>query len=147
MKSLRRAAGLSRLLLLACALNSGAGQAQERLALVGGTLIDGSGAQPLRNSVVLIEGERVALVGSVGRTPIPEGYQVLSTEGMTVLPGLWDPHVHLLYSGHPDFNHWFSRYSTQFREQTMPASARQLLLAGVTSVRDLAAPLDDLQAL
>ena len=64
-------------------------------ALVGGTLIDGYGSTPIRNSVVIIEGERIKAVGQVGTLAIPPGAEVISTEGMSVLPGLWDMHVHL----------------------------------------------------
>ena len=42
-------------------------------ALVGGTLIDGYGNEPLKNSVILIEGETIVKVGSVNNTSIPEG--------------------------------------------------------------------------
>jgi len=117
---------------------------QENYALVGGLLIDGTGAQPVPNSIVLVNGDRIEAVGAIGRLPIPKGYRLVSTEGMTVLPGLWDPHVHLLYNGHPDFGHWFSTYSDRFGSTTMPASAEQFLMAGVTSVRDLAASTDDI---
>jgi imidazolonepropionase-like amidohydrolase len=65
-------------------------------ALVGGTLIDGYGSKPIRNSVVIIEGERIKAVGQVGSLTIPPGAEVISTEGMSVLPGLWDMHVHLM---------------------------------------------------
>ena len=58
---------------------------------------------------------------------------------MTVLPGLWDLHVHLIYSGHPNARYWF-KYTSEFEKVTIPASAEQMLMAGVTSVRDLAAP-------
>ncbi len=75
-------------------------------ALVGGTLIDGYGSQPIRNSVVIIEGERIKAVGQVGTLAIPRGAEVISTEGMTVLPGLWDMHVHLMINGHSDYAHW-----------------------------------------
>ena len=73
--------------------------------IVGGTLIDGYGSTPLRNSVVIIEGERIKAVGQVGTLAIPAGAEVISTEGMTVLTGLWDPHPHLLYNGQPHFTH------------------------------------------
>lgn len=117
---------------------------QAGIALVGGTLIDGTGKAPVRNSVILIKGDRIEQVGTLGRVAIPADYERVSAEGMTVLPGLWDPHVHLLYNGHPDFNHWFSTYAGRFGSDTIPASARQFLLAGVTSVRDLAAPATDI---
>jgi len=118
-------------------------EAQEPLtALVGGTLIDGFGGPPLRNSVILVEGERIRAVGQVGALTVPPGAQVISTEGMSVLPGLWDMHVHLMIVGHADYAHWDSTYPGIFASTIMPAAARQLLLAGVTSARDLGAPLD-----
>ena len=58
-------------------------QARNVKALVGGTLIDGYGSTPLRNSVVIIEGERIKAVGQVGSLAIPPGAEVISTEGMT----------------------------------------------------------------
>ncbi len=110
-------------------------------ALVGGTLIDGYGGNPIRNSVILIEGERIMDVGQVGTLPVPEGAEIISTEGMSVLPGLWDMHVHLDINGHADYDHWDKTYPPQYESVIMPASAKQLLLAGITSARDLGAPL------
>ena len=115
-------------------------------ALVGGTLIDGFGGHPIRNSVVLIEGERITAVGRMGEVAIPEGAEVISTEGMSVLPGLWDMHVHLMINGHADYGHWDKTYPPVFESVIMPSSARQLLMAGVTSARDLGAPLDEIIA-
>jgi imidazolonepropionase-like amidohydrolase len=112
--------------------------------LVGGRLIDGYGGPPLDNSVVVIDGERISAVGRVGEVEIPRGAEVISTEGMSVLPGLWDMHVHLSIVGHSDYGHWDKTYPSQFRDTIMPAAAKQLLLAGVTSARDLGAPLEDI---
>ncbi len=113
------------------------------LALVGGTLIDGYGGPPLHDSVILVEGERIAAVGRVGELAVPAGAEVVSTEGMSVLPGLWDMHVHLMIDGHADYAHWDKTYLDRFRSEIMPASAKQLLLAGITGARDLGAPLED----
>ncbi len=112
-------------------------------ALVGGTLIDGYGAQPIHNSVIIIEGERIKAIGRVGELAIPTGAQVISTEGMSVLPGLWDMHVHLMINGHSDYSHWDKTYPPVFESIIMPSSAHQLLLAGVTSARDLGGPLEE----
>jgi imidazolonepropionase-like amidohydrolase len=117
-------------------------QAKSVKALVGGTLIDGFGGRPIRNSVILVEGERITAVGQVGSLAVPAGAEVISTEGMSVLPGLWDMHVHLMINGHADYTHWDKTYPAQFEPVIMPSSAKQLLLAGVTSARDLGAPLD-----
>ena len=115
--------------------------AQQIKALVGGTLIDGYGGKPIRNSVIVIEGERIKAIGQVGTLQIPQGAEIISTEGMSVLPGLWDMHVHLDITGHADYEHWDKTYPPQYESVIMPASAKQLLLAGVTSARDLGAPL------
>jgi imidazolonepropionase-like amidohydrolase len=120
------------------------GFSQGGKALVGGRLIDGYGGPPLDDSVVLIEGERITAVGRVGEVAVPRGAEVVSTEGMSVLPGLWDMHVHLSIVGHSNYEHWDKTYPPRFRDTIMPAAAKQLLLAGVTSARDLGAPLDDI---
>jgi imidazolonepropionase-like amidohydrolase len=111
-------------------------------ALVGGRLIDGFGGAPIQNSVILVDGERITAVGQVGTLAVPAGADVISTEGMSVLPGLWDMHVHLMINGHADYTHWDKTYPDQFESVIMPASAKQLLMAGVTSARDLGAPLE-----
>jgi len=63
-----RFAGLCLLLLLTFADNP---HAAERTALVGGTLVDGTLSDPIRNSVILIEGQRIVAVGTVDSLPVP----------------------------------------------------------------------------
>jgi imidazolonepropionase-like amidohydrolase len=112
------------------------------VAMVGGTLIDGFGSTPIRNSVILIDGERITAIGQVGSLAVPAGAEIISTEGMSVLPGLWDMHVHTMLNGHPDYDHWDKTYLNRLESEIMPASAKQLLMAGVTTARDLGAPLE-----
>jgi len=111
-------------------------------ALVGGTLIDGYGSEPIKNSVIIIEGEKIKEVGTVKTLKIPKNAEVISTEGMTVLPGLWDMHVHTKLTGHSDYGYWDKVYQPLWKDVIMPASVHQLLMAGVTSARDLGAPLE-----
>ncbi len=113
------------------------------IALVGGRLIDGFGGPPIANSVILVDGERITAVGTVGALAIPADAEVISTEGMSVLPGLWDCHVHTMLLGHSDYDHWDKTYPNRFGRDIMPAAAQQLLMAGVTSARDLGAPLKE----
>lgn len=113
------------------------------IALVGGRLIDGFGGPPLDNSVVIIRGNRIEAVGRVGELAPPAGARVISTEGRTVLPGLMDMHVHLMLVGHADYDHWFRTYRDRWRDVIMPIAARELLMAGITTVRDVGAPLED----
>jgi len=112
-------------------------------ALVGGRLIDGFGGPPLANSVILIENERITAIGQVGTLAVPQDAEVISTEGMDVLPGLWDCHVHTMLLGHSDYDHWDKTYPRRLGPEIMPAAAHQLLMAGVTSARDLGAPLKE----
>lgn len=118
-------------------------QEGEIKALVGGTLIDGFGSTPIRNSVVIIVGEKIKTVGTVETVEIPNNAEVISTEGMTVLPGLWDMHVHTMINGHSDYAYWDKMYPPLLKDVIMPSSAHQLLMAGVTSARDLGAPLEE----
>ncbi len=115
----------------------------QRKALVGGTLVDGFGGKPIQNSIVIINGETIEKVGRVGEIEIPKGTQIISTEGMTVMPGLWDMHVHMMINGHSDYPYWDKKYPPLFQKIIMPASANQLLMAGVTSARDLGGPLEE----
>jgi imidazolonepropionase-like amidohydrolase len=85
------------------------------LAIVGGTLIDGRGGAPVADSVVIVRGDRIAAAGPRASTPVPEGAEVLSAAGLSVLPGLIDAHFHL----ERDYD-----------------LARLVLTHGVTSVRD-----------
>lgn len=128
-------------ILLICILISFDSSAQLK-ALVGGTLIDGFGSDPIKNSVIIIDGERIKAIGQVGSIDIPDNAEIISTEGKTVLPGLWDMHVHLMINGHSDYTYWDKTYPPLFENVIMPSSAHQLLMAGVTSARDLGAPLE-----
>ena len=112
------------------------------LVLSGGTVIDGYGNPPIADGVVVIENDRILAVGGRGQVLVPEGAEVISTEGMTVLPGLWDMQVNLMRLGHGDMNRWNETYGPLAERVVMPIAARQLLHAGVTSARDIAAPLD-----
>jgi len=112
------------------------------LVLEGGTVIDGSGGTPLRNGVIVIEGERITAVGPAGQVHVPAAAERISTEGMTVLPGLWDLQVHLMRLGHGDRTRWNTTYGPLAERVVMPLAARQLLEAGVTSARDVGAPLE-----
>ena len=53
-------------------------------------------------------------------------------------------HVHLMILGHSDYEYWDKTYMARFRDVIMPIAAKQLLESGVTTVRDLGAPLDEI---
>jgi len=67
---------------------------QGTLALVGATLIDGTGASALDDSSVLIQGGRIVSAGPRGKVKLPKEAQIVDLAGKTIVPGLWDMHAH-----------------------------------------------------
>jgi len=112
------------------------------LAIVGGQVVDGTGAQPISDGVVLIAGDRIAAVGHAGAIEIPKGAKIIQAGGMTVMPGLIDMHVHLCLIGHADEDHFVRIYGNREEREIMPASAHQYLMNGVTTVRDVGSPIE-----
>src|SRR5205809_666224 len=112
------------------------------LAVVGGQVVDGTGAGPIADGVVLITGNRIAAVGSAGAIPIPKAAKIIQAGGMTVMPGLIDMHVHLCLIGHADEDHFVRIYGDREEREIMPASAHQYLMNGVTTVRDVGSPIE-----
>jgi cytosine/adenosine deaminase-related metal-dependent hydrolase len=87
-------------------------------------LFDSESARIRKGTTVIVEGDRILAVGPDGGVPVPAGAEVIDCAGKTLLPGLWDMHVHL--SDNDGLLH---------------------LAAGVTTVRDLANDTDRLLAL
>lgn len=90
------------LLGLASAPRGGGAELDPDLALVGATLVDGTGADPVEDAVVLIEGDRVACAGTRSRCPVPPGTRVVDLAGRWLAPGLVDAHVHYSQTGWAD---------------------------------------------
>jgi len=67
---------------------------QGTLALVGATLIDGTGAPALNDSAVVIQGGRIVSSGPRGQAKLPKDAKILDLTGKTIVPGLWDMHAH-----------------------------------------------------
>ena len=80
-------------LLLALGL-SNLGAQTRTVAIVGGTLIDGTGRAAVTDSVVVISEGRFQEVGKRGEVTIPQGAEVIDAKGKTILPGLIDGHCH-----------------------------------------------------
>ena len=64
------------------------------IVLLGATLIDGSGRAPLRNSVVVLQGDSIVAVGSRKQVSVPAGARVIDARGLVVAPGFIDAHNH-----------------------------------------------------
>jgi imidazolonepropionase-like amidohydrolase len=118
----------------------------QKLALVGGMLLDGYEAGPIHHAAVLIDGDRIVRVGPAAAMTIPPDYTVIDTSGQTMMPGMIDLHAHLVILGHGSYATWFpwieKNGGATMLARVMEISAKQLLHAGVTSAVDLGAPLD-----
>ncbi|MCT2086657.1 amidohydrolase family protein [Microbacterium enclense] len=105
----------------------------EDLRLVGGTLIDGTGAAPVEDAEVGVSGDRIVYVGP--RRAGAPGREI-DVQGRWVLPGFIDAHVHLVMSTSVDAE----RQRLWFPEEAVIAAVgnlRATLDAGVTTARDL----------
>ena len=115
------------------------------VALVGATLLDGTGAPPVPDAVVLVRGGRVACAGARSACRIPAGVRRLSVAGSWIIPGLIDAHVHLSQTGwvdgRPDALDLRARYPYERTVADLEARPERFLRAylcsGVTGVFDV----------
>ena len=69
-------------------------EAAGSIAIVGATVIDGSGRIPLRNSVVVVNGDSITAVGRNGQIRIPDNSSIIDAKGLVLAPGFIDTHNH-----------------------------------------------------
>lgn len=91
------------------------------LVFVHANLFDSESAQMLPNRTVVITGNRITAVGADGKVELPKNAETIDAAGKTLMPGLWDMHVHV-----------------------QPGDGMLHMACGVTSVRDLANDTDAL---
>ena len=102
-----------------------------------GTLIDGTGAPPVRDALVTIEGGRIEAVTTGGSSGSrPPGGEVIDATGLTVLPGLIDCHDHLAFHGYDLARRWGLDEPRSAANLRTSAVARRVLESGYTAVRD-----------
>ena len=65
------------------------------IALVGGTMIDGTGSAAVTDAAIVIENGRIRSAGPRSEVRIPASATIVDTRGKTILPGLWDMHAHI----------------------------------------------------
>lgn len=90
------------------------------------TVIDGTGRTPSRGMSVVIAGDRIAAIGAVLKVKAPPNAVVMDGSGKYLIPGLWNMHAHL------------GSYADGSRELS------DYLAEGVTGIRDMGSPLDDI---
>jgi imidazolonepropionase-like amidohydrolase len=106
------------------------------LAVRCGTLFDGTGAAPVANAVVLIDGGRITAAGAT--TPVPPDAAVIDWSDRFILPGLIDCHSHI--SIVPGMGDQIGQMKQESVPQALRATAnlRQDLFAGTTTLRVMA---------
>jgi imidazolonepropionase-like amidohydrolase len=89
-------------IVVSTAFDSPAGTPPPTRALVGATVVDGTGAAPIADAVVLIREGRIECVGTRQACPVPEGIDTLDLKGHWITPGIVDAHVHFSQTGWGD---------------------------------------------
>ena len=111
-------------LLVLCCLAACTPGGESVIALEGGTLMDGAGGAPLRESLILIKDGHIQAVGRGDEISVPRGAEHVNVAGKTIIPGLIDAHARV--------ERW---------------AAARYLAWGVTTVRDLGGGGDSVFAL
>ncbi len=107
------------------------------IAITNVTVIDGSGAPPIKDATVLVEAGRIAAVGPADTLSIPSAMQRIDGEGRVLVPGFVDTHAHLsvgpvvleMADGKPTVS---MKVLADGPERTLLA----LLAHGITTIRD-----------
>ena len=106
-----------------------------------GVLIDGSSAQPRRDQVIVIRGNRIESVSDAAAAKIPAGATTIDLSRATVLPGLIDSHTHIFLQGEDPAQGGYDanilKYPLALRAARATVSARRALEQGFTTLRDL----------
>ncbi|MFX0199856.1 MAG: amidohydrolase family protein, partial [Candidatus Hodarchaeota archaeon] len=113
---------------------------KDSLAIVEGTLIDGTGKDPVGNSAVLVQNGRISNVGPMKTVKIPSGAEVISASGFTVMPGIIDAHVHFMGIRVALGSVVAGQVSPYVEIIRAANDAKKVLAAGVTSIADAGSP-------
>jgi len=105
------------------------------LALVNGFLIDGSGGKPIDRATVVIDGSRIKAVGPSSEVKVPSEAKVINLDGLTILPGLIDAHMHFMGTRTHKLEEEFT-VPDQVKLLRCVNDASALLDAGFTTVKD-----------
>ncbi|MBW2263676.1 MAG: amidohydrolase family protein [Deltaproteobacteria bacterium] len=119
-----------------------------RAALVGATVFDATGGEPIPDAVILLEGERIVAVGPRGEVKVPDDAVVHDVQGKWIVPGLVDSHIHFFQSAglytRPDIVdlRTVRSYEEEMRriEVGLDTLLRRYLACGVTAVVDMGGP-------
>jgi imidazolonepropionase-like amidohydrolase len=120
-------------MLLLCTCTASA----QTIAIRAGNLIDPATGNVARNQTILVRDGKIAAVGA--QVQVPAGAEVIDLSNAYVMPGLMDAHTHLTLGGEPPaaLELSYAHESSAARALRGARNARDLLMAGFTSVRDV----------
>ena len=105
-------------------------------ALLGADMIDGTGGPVLKDSAVLIDGERITEVGPRAAVTLPPGTEEINLSGLTLLPGLIDTHDHLAHKNYSLDSRWEIEEPASLHHLKTARAIEESLAAGYTCIRD-----------
>jgi len=119
------------------------------LVITGATLVDGTGAAPVSDAVVVIRGDRIVAAGPRAQIKVPRQATHIDARGKWIIPGLIDAHVHFFQSGgiytRPDIIDLRGRvpYAQELAwiRNRLPYTFTRYLCSGITSVVDVGGPM------
>lgn len=105
-----------------------------QIALTHVRVIDGTGAKPIEDATVLIDGPKIAAVEPASAA-VPSAFRIIDLKGASVLPGLVGMHDHMFYIARPNIDA-SGHFEDPLVVPQMTFSAPRLYLAnGVTTMR------------
>ncbi|HKW00785.1 MAG TPA: amidohydrolase family protein [Vicinamibacterales bacterium] len=111
-------------------------QPSSTTAIVGATIIDGTGNAPIPDGTIVVSAGRITAIGPRSTVTVPAGAAQIDARGRWVIPGMIDTNVHLsLYGGQNDRYESMVRYQPRFDDIVIEAAQIDLTY-GITTVRD-----------
>ena len=116
--------------------------ATDTVVLRAARLVDGTGAAPVANGVVVVAGDRIVAAGAASRVRVPAGARTIDLGDATLLPGLIDAHTHITgrVLGDPRGDDAAARDYPGMEAILAVENARRTLMAGFTTIRNLGSP-------
>jgi imidazolonepropionase-like amidohydrolase len=108
----------------------------QTIAITGGTIIDGTGAEPIGEGVLLIQNGRIAAVGNMRDVRVPASATTIDARGKYIIPGMMDANLHLFLNLDLET---LIKYEDRYHEIIVEA-AQIALKTGQTTVFDTWGP-------
>ena len=110
--------------------------ADHSLLIHNGTIVDGRGAQPVRDGVVLVEAGKLAYVGPAADAPhVPGSVERIDARGGTIMPGLVEAHFHATYFNIAALEDLDIKYPVEYVSLLASVNSKLALECGYTAAR------------